>query len=174
MSHLSQLRKTVQHWEYIMGGVIGAGNTPEELLQKAIIYFQRCDDNPIYRNEVIRSGKRTGEVIQIPVQRPYTIQGLCLHLGITRDYLLNVSNSDEKNDFYFVAKTIIEIIQTQQLEGAMTGIYNPIIGSKILGLNNTQPNTPTKTSINIEVITSENQKLISNEQDIDLPKTKKV
>lgn len=165
--------KIYNHWEHMIDGITAINGTAQELWERAVMYFQVCDTNPIYKPEVLRSGLMAGKMVYVPVQRPYTIAGLCLHLGITRDYLYDAINSDNKNEFSFVATRIAEVIYTQKLELAITGVYNPVIVSKELALGTLQDNGKKSSTINIEVV-GESTKLLSNEVEVDLPVQKPV
>lgn len=66
--------------------------SPKVLLKGIISYFQWCDENPWAKNEqlknpIVNKNPDTGEreyttLTQIPTTRPYTLTGLCVHLGI--------------------------------------------------------------------------------------------
>lgn len=106
--------------------------TPDLLLEEAYKYFDWCNKNPVKKNEAIKSGPTAGKIIQIPTQRPYTLQGLCVHIGISMDTFKNYSLRD---DFLGVTTHIREVIQANQLEGAMVEAYNPNIVARMLGLS---------------------------------------
>lgn len=128
--------------------------TAEELYINALRYFELCDRNPIYKPELIRAGALSGTVMNTPLQRPYTMSGLCLHLGCSQDYLVSCARSETQNDFYFVANKLIEIIKTQTTELALVGVVSPIISAKILGLDTTTKADPISPNIYISVESS--------------------
>lgn len=168
---LTQPQRIVHHWEMMIDGVQAMNSTPEDLWQGSLKYFKWCDDHPIHKPEVLRSGIMAGKMIYVPTQRPYTISALCLHLGITREYIYDAINSDDQNAFSFVARRIVEIIHTQKLELAIAGVYNPIVVSKELGIGNEKQAGAKSSTINIEV-TGSSPALLDNEADIDFPKLK--
>lgn len=106
--------------------------TPEDLLAKAYEYFDWCEDNPRYKREAIKSGIKAGEVIKIEVDRPYTIEGLCVYAGIS---ISTFYNYEERKDFLNVITHVREIIRQNQLEGAMVETYSPNIVARLLGLS---------------------------------------
>jgi hypothetical protein len=159
---------TAQHWEVIAGGHEGFGTTPKELWEMALTYFQWCDASPIYKPELIRAGLEAGSVFSTPIPRPYTISGLCLHTGITRDWLYDIAKNKDAQEWYMVATKIIEIIYTQKLEYAITGVFNPVIAAKELGLGNDRTSDQGSPVINIEVV-DDSPKLIDDERDVELP-----
>jgi len=106
--------------------------TPQELLNKCYDYFHWCDENPWMKNDVIRSGERTGEIIKIPAQRPYSIETLCVYIGIAKRTFDEYSS---REDFLPVTTHVREIIESNQLEGAIVGAYNHNIIARKLGLS---------------------------------------
>lgn len=161
---------TNQHWEVIANGVSAAGIEAKDLWETALLYFQWCDANPIKKPELVRSGEKSGTIYHVPIPRPYTISGLCLQLGITREYLYDCAKSKNQNEFYIVATKIIDIIYTQKLEYSITGVFNPIISAKELGLNDNK--LPDKGSPIIQIEVLEGPKLLTDERDIELPQDK--
>ena len=119
-------------------------STPELLEEAANEYFDYCDSNPIYKSEVLKGGDKAGTIAEVPIQRPYLIEGLCVYLGVYRDYLdqfersLDTENSKKDKEYYNVLMRIREKIKGQKLDGATVGIYNPLIVSRIEGLRDRQ------------------------------------
>jgi hypothetical protein len=117
--------------------------TSELLWEAACQYFQWCDDNPW-----IRVDFRGKDQVDIPVQRPYTISGLCLYLDCNDHYLSQFKaalDKDEK-DFSSIITRIEKIIYTQKFEGAAVGAFNSNIIARDLGL---KENVETSGSLNI-------------------------
>lgn len=100
-------------------------------MSKAYEYFQWCDKNPWIKKEAIKSGDYAGTLIDIPTQRPYTLEGLCLYLGIS---LNTFKNYQDRKGFMTVTTHVREIIDANQLEGAAVGAYNANIIARKLGL----------------------------------------
>lgn len=146
--------------------------TPVELWNQACDYFYWCDENPWYKNEALKSGDRAGEIIKIPVQRPYTIIGLCNYLNISKQTFHNYQNSKDYKKYFDVAREIAAIIETNQIEGATINAYNHNIIARLLGLVEKTENTiKTIKPIKIEIINADD-KFPDNEDDIDLTKDK--
>lgn len=108
--------------------------TPELLYEAACEYFMWCDRNPWRKNEAIKSGDNAGKLIKVPTQRPYTLSGLCLYLGVNQGYFYDFKKTCGK-DFSDIVTRIEEIIETQQFEGAIVGAFNPNIIARKLGLS---------------------------------------
>lgn len=106
--------------------------TPEDLLTKAYEYFDWCKENPMYKREAIKSGIKAGDIIKIEVDRPYTIEGLCVYAEIS---VSTFYNYEEREDFLQVVTHVREVIRQNQLEGAMVEAYSPNIVARLLGLS---------------------------------------
>lgn len=110
-------------------------DTPSLLWEAACEYFEWCDSNPLKEEKLFSS---QGEILkgEISLMRPYTIQGLCLFLGCNAKYLnhfeSNLKESDQ--DFSNIVTRIREVIYNQKFEGAATGLLNPNIIARDLGL----------------------------------------
>jgi hypothetical protein len=122
--------------------------TPDELQPEIIAYFEWCDENPWYKNEPIRSGEMTGELIKVPTARPYTIGGLCIRLGIS---IVTWKSYCDRQDFLYITKWAEEVIRTQKFEGAAVGAFNANIIARDLGLSEkTDTNMKVSGSVIIE------------------------
>lgn len=99
-------------------------------------YFEWCDDNPWTKAEAIKSGDKAGDLMHIPIQRPYTLSGLCIYLGTNTSYFnqFKARLSPEDKDFSRVISEIEEVIYTQKFEGAAVGAFNANIIARDLGL----------------------------------------
>jgi len=129
--------------------------TPELFWDACAEYFQWCDDNPFYKAEQSRAGKSKKEpsigsegitevdtgLIDIPVMRPYTIQGLCIYLDTNAHYFKEfedgLKGKEDKlsKDFSVIVKRVREIIYNQKFSGAASGFFNPSIIARDLGLS---------------------------------------
>ena len=118
--------------------------TPEELFDGAEEYFTQCDENPFKKVEakVITVPGKGSKVVnhEVPVPRPYTWEGLCLHLGVSRSYFSDLKlavaeKNNEKSKVYSEVHAHIEQkIYNQQFSGAAAGFLKENIISRALGL----------------------------------------
>lgn len=112
--------------------------TAEDLWKLACKYFEWCDNNPLIAEDVIRSGERAGEKIYFNKMRPYTNEGLCIHLGVSTSYFRSFKSINAKNaeaePFFQVIEKVQAIIYTQKFEGAAAGLLNANIIARDLGL----------------------------------------
>lgn len=154
----------MQHWEIVNSGQNIVSDTPQRLWANSCMYFKWCDDNPITVRQTLMSGKEAGKKVEIEETRPYSIKALCLHCNITEDYLRDVRGSKDKNNEYFlVVSKILYIIYSQNLEYAITGIFNPIFTAKVLNLEKEDKDAGGSITVNIvsqgipELSNSENE-----------------
>lgn len=110
--------------------------TAEIMWAAAEEYFDWCDANPWYRNEAIKSGERAGEIMKIPISRPYTLSGLCIYLNCNEAYFrqFKIELPEGEKDFSTVIAQIEQVIYTQKFEGAAVGAFNANIIARDLGL----------------------------------------
>lgn len=108
--------------------------SPEQFKQAAYEYFDTADNNPWLKMEVVKSGENAGQLLPVPTQKPYSIQALCIFLGITEQTFLNYEKDENYKDFFEVFTHVRDIIETNQLEGATVGAYNANIVARKLGL----------------------------------------
>lgn len=154
------MTSTINHWVIKSQGV---GQTAEDLWNAACRYFMWCELSPVYKPML-----SNGEIVQMPIPRPFTLAGLCVHCGITAEYLQDVSRNRDANDFYFVAQRIVQVIYTQKLENGMAGVYNANIVRSELKLGDN--NSATKLPAIIKITTIENSAppMLTNEQDAEM------
>lgn len=109
-------------------------SSPEEFQQFVDEYFQWCDQNPITEQNWV--GKNGDQVFKTK-QRPYTIEGLCLHLDIDRQTLLNYQNRKGYEDFFDIITRAKRKITQNNITYALTGEYNARLVQFLLS-NNTE------------------------------------
>lgn len=105
--------------------------TPYDLLNKAYEYFKWREENPLYKNEVLKGGSLAGTTVSVEIKRPLTIIGFCVYSGISRK---TFDNYGKRKDFFPVCTHIRDIIEGDQLEGAMINNYDPRIVARLLCL----------------------------------------
>lgn len=93
-------------------------------------YVAWSDDNPMYINKV-----SAGAVIKVPTERPLTITDFCQFAGISRECFYNYGRQAEYSD---VITRVREYIEADQLRGAMVGMYESNIVSRVLRLADRQ------------------------------------
>lgn len=105
--------------------------SPEVLWEKVQEYFQWVEANPLWEARVV-STRNGVQRVPVPKMRPMTIEGLCTFLGISRDTWnkwgrLATTMTD-------VVKHTDQLIREQKFSGAASGLLNPLIVARDLGL----------------------------------------
>jgi hypothetical protein len=131
---------------------------PTTLKKLVDSYFQYCDDNPYIINVPVTGGNNAGMLIPVPKPRPYIIEGLCLHLGISRITFYNIlakntQQSENDEEIFNIFTYASDKIRSQQITGGMCNDYNSSLTARINGLKeqtDITSNDETITSINIQ------------------------
>lgn len=120
--------------KFTEGNTFGKGSTvrykPHELALACQNYFQWVHENPFFKTEVVKS-KFGAEIVYVPTQRPMTLSGLIIYLGIVIKTWDDYSKRDRHKE---ICSFVREVIDHNQLEGAMVGVFNPSITARRLGL----------------------------------------
>ncbi len=122
---------------------------PKLLWEESSKYFNWVDAHPWFKVEQCKKPyqDKNGNwvtVTKVPTARPYTIQGLCIFLGVNslwfnefeegiKKRLANKEDETAK-DFSEILHTIREVIYQQKFEGAAVGAFNWAIIARDLSL----------------------------------------
>jgi hypothetical protein len=115
-------------------GVDAMFTDPQKLLEACLEYFEATSKRKWIKKDWV--GKDAIEVTR-ETETPYTLSGLCIFLGVNPQYISQFKNTETyKRDegFALVITHVEQIIETQQLEGSMVGVFNANIVSRKLGL----------------------------------------
>lgn len=126
-------------------------DTAEELWNEACEYFQWCDNHPLMKAEAVRGGALSGQIIEVPIKRPYTLHGLCIFMGVNTKYFNDLTDELKEKpnkDFSEVITRIKEIIYCNKFEGAVAGFFNANIIARDLGLTDKKDLTTAGDKIN--------------------------
>ena len=108
--------------------------TPEQWQKKIDEYFSFCDNNPLFKNEALKSGDRAGEIIRIPTARPYLIEGLCNYANIHPQTFYNYLEKEGYEDYFEITARARNRIFQQNIEYGYVGAYDSNLVSRKLGL----------------------------------------
>ncbi len=108
----------------------------DELWEKCVEYFEWVENNLLkvqklfhYRGKVITA--------ELSKMRAMTIQGLCLHLGISEDTWANYRKRD---DFLGITERVGNIIYVQKFQGAAAGLLHPNVINRELAEHSKREN----------------------------------
>lgn len=108
-----------------------AFNTPSEMWDKALEYFQWCEENTIQEQKLFHN---QGEIVTAnnPHMRAMTQAGLCafLNIGVStwHDY-------KKKPEYSEVTAAVEQVMYEQKFSGAAAGMLNANIIARDLGLS---------------------------------------
>lgn len=109
---------------------------PEHLWRLFVDYKKDLKDNPILRKDF--KGK-DANVVNYELERPLTMEGFEDYVAEIPDHPQTLdhyfSNREERySDFVAVCSRVRRSIRRDQIEGGMSGIYNPSITQRLNGL----------------------------------------
>lgn len=134
-------------------------DSPEVLKNACYEYFDYEHKRTWSKPEAIKGGEFAGQLVNVTVKTPFTIQGLCIFLGVNTKYLNDFEDkirADKKRidakpsaevtkddtdlllinaEFSEVITHVRDIIDKQKLEGAMIGAFHATITSQLIGLS---------------------------------------
>ncbi len=148
--------------------------TPESLCEKFNEYFEYMKTQTWQKTDAIKSGDMAGETIYIPVNTPLSRKGFCIFANICEDTLRNYASNKESYTQYFdLCKRALDIIDNNQIEGAIIGVYNPNIVARLNGLTDKQDITTDGKEITNKLpiinlnINSSKSNFASSEEEVD-------
>lgn len=111
-------------------GQVPAYATPAELENRIVEALNWYHSHPLKEGVAFHSRGVVTKTF-VSKMRPFTFKGVALALGLTENGLLNYA---KKDGFAPVIEWLRDVIYTQKFEGAATGLLNPVIISRDLGL----------------------------------------
>lgn len=122
--------------------ISGKTLTPSQVWEYAKAYLDYANGEKWTQSEVIKGGVKAGTVVNVPVSNPLTLQSFRVFAGIGArtfarylgDYVDAKDVEGSHEPYYEIANFIRDIIQADQIEGAMVGAYDPRITATVVGL----------------------------------------
>jgi len=114
------------------------------LREEASKYFDWCDRHPWIRAELVKYKGDYSEA-DLPLGRPYTMDGLTVYLGVSGGYFRaaksNIIDKRERGrgtaedeDVLDAVQWIEGVVRAQQVEGAAVGVFNTNLVARINGI----------------------------------------
>lgn len=123
-------------------------DSPEKMQELIDAYFKKCDEATAHT--IIGKGE-SQLAIELPSPLPYTIEGICYALGMTRQSLLNYSEKDEFFDIIKDAKDkVLENLSVRALQGTNHAAVSIFMMKNNYGYRDQQDVTVTKESFDVE------------------------
>ena len=107
---------------------------PKEWAQKFIDYLEHRQGKVWNKQESIKSGDSAGTVFDVPISLPLTIESFCVFANVSMQTFYNYEKAKTYEDYFEITARIRITIESDQLEGAIVGAYNPNIIARKLGL----------------------------------------
>ena len=107
-------------------------------------YFQWCEDNPWMKTVGL---DKDGNVLQIPKTRPYVVEGLINHIGITNSHWYDIQNETSRNyreDLADAFSWANNVLFTQKFTGAAVDDFKEGSVARVLGLGDRRELTGVK------------------------------
>lgn len=147
MDDKEQKKKKDSIWKHAKVGT-PEYKKPQDLWNDALLYFEWCDENPVdapinvirYKKEKHGGSKEMKKQDQQEnISRPYTLYGFCAFTGITKwsSFKAKMTNPEKVlrwQEFEDVILTIENVIASQQIDGAMTGVFKENLTARLNGL----------------------------------------
>lgn len=146
------------------------------LLAHAEAYFKWCDTHPRYRAELVKY-KGGYEEAEVPLGRPYTMDGLTVYLGVSGAYFRTAKaalrEKDENGTISASEVRLLEVfdiiehtVRNEQIEGAAVGQYKEGLIARLNGIaDNVNQNNTGSTVVRVTVRdkeTAENLDLLND------------
>jgi len=112
--------------------------TPQDWKEAIQRYFDWCDQNPIIRNEVVKSGQEAGRILPVPTVRPYLLEGLCDFLDISVQSFADYEKNETHKDFFQVSAWARNKVFSQNLTFGYTGAFDAGLVARKLGIADKQ------------------------------------
>ena len=136
------------------------------------IYFQ---SNVMYKPEMIKSGERCGEIVNVPTFAIPEKSEFCLFIDVARstfDNWLSDECAENNPQLSYIATRINEYIRSYQTKSGISGLANPMLVARINGItetvnvnNNVQVQAlPVATANNIIDLTDLDYEILDNKQ----------
>jgi len=163
-----------------MAGAPKKIESPEKLWEYFESYREEVKSNPIIGVEQKRGNtalprdisnieegvlnKMLNPIIELPIQRPLTMEGFenwledCYGIGQVQQYLENRGGAYE--DFISIVSRVRREIRIDQIEGGMAGVYAQNLSARITGLSDKVESKVVQNVqlLNIDPLTAEDKK----------------
>lgn len=122
-------------WKHIKMGQPPCFNSPQEMWDKALTYFEDCKNDTSLSEAKPFAFQGESWLEKVPKMRAMTQHGLCAYLNIS---VATWHNYKAKADYLEVTGLIEQVIYEQKFSGAAAGLLNANIIARDLGLADKQ------------------------------------
>jgi len=132
--------------------------TVNEWALKLSEYFDFMANDFWNKKESIKSGDLAGTTMDVPQQTPLSRKSLCIFAEISEQTLRNyASNEGTYVDYFDLTTHALNIIDNNQIEGALLGVYNTNLVARLQGIKDQTENINKNenTNVNYDHLTAE-------------------
>ena len=109
----------------------------------------------MFKKELVKGGQLAGQTVDVEYQKPLSLFSFCKFAKMDRTTLQKWAKRNDARipkDLQKAASSIYEEIKDENLSGAMNGLYNPAVASKLTGIGNLEePKDEKKESVVINI-----------------------
>lgn len=109
--------------------------TPQEWSDTFMSYLEDRGARVWNKKESIKSGDLAGKTMDVPTQLPLTIESFCVFANVSKQTFYNYEREIGYEEYFDITTYMREVIESDQLDGATVGAYNPNIIARKLGLS---------------------------------------
>jgi len=150
---MAKFEKGNEFWIFREGNGKFKTYTLKEWCEVLVAYFEHMKTQKWDVLEPIKSGESAGTVMKIPVQVPLTRKGLAVFACISEDTIRNyASNKPPYIDYFEVTNAALQMIDNNQIEGALINAYNSNLVARIQGIKENTDVTTQGEKINHQTI----------------------
>jgi len=112
--------------------------TPEIFEAEFEEFIEWCKEHPIMKPEIMRSGEKQGQVVEVPMPRIADMKGFAAFLGISYRTIMNYGSAEEWKDFHDVYRRASDYMDNEKLVNGLIGNADPRIIQAMLGYRDKQ------------------------------------
>lgn len=132
-----------QIWKMAKPGRRAMTSDPAELWQKAVDYFNWCDNNPLLKEEPVKH-QGEGTTMELSLGRPYSMDAFTIFASVSASYFrtrkLELADKEDmktatpqESELLDTIHAIENVIRNQRFEGAAVGVFKENLISRIDG-----------------------------------------
>ena len=129
--------------------------TGKQLLEIFEHYKIERKKDVMIKNELVKGGQLAGQTVEVEYHKPLSIFSFCKFAKIDKTTFQKWHKRNDVRipaDLQKAALSIYEEIKDENLSGAMNGLYNPAVASKLTGIGNLEePKDEKKEAVVINV-----------------------
>lgn len=118
---------------------------PAVLWEEALLYFDWCERNPLYKTELVKY-QGSADMVEVPLLHPFSMREFTCYLGVSGSYFRsakgNLREKIEKKTATAIEAELLATIEriehcvfNQQVNGALVGLFNANLVARLNGIS---------------------------------------